>query len=126
MKKRQGQTYGIDRLLPHTPDGNFLLYLLARMLVLILIGSKNHFPTVRGTQCNFGRTIFLNLWPGTSLAAATLSSVRMKKNSDPDGVSLCKERDHFPEHSTLDQYLANANHKDVCRYISFAFLESYR
>ena len=41
---------------------------------------------------------------------------RMKKNSDPDDVSLCEGKGHFPKHSTLDQYLASVNYKEeVCR-----------
>ena len=39
----------------------------------------------------------------------------MKKNSDPDDVSLFRGKGHFPEHSVLEQYLAVAKSKaQVC------------
>jgi hypothetical protein len=49
---------------------------------------------------------------------------RMKKNSDPDDISLCNGKGHFPKHSTLDQYLASIDYKEEVNKLLSLCLQS--
>ncbi|KAK7015796.1 hypothetical protein R3P38DRAFT_3204345 [Favolaschia claudopus] len=79
----------VDRLLPHRPEGNLVLYCPAcpEPGFKCFLGENAGIPAMQRTldgnfQCN-----------------------QYKKNSNPDDVSLCKGKDHFPVDRDYRAYL---------------------
>ncbi|KAJ6558994.1 hypothetical protein B0H10DRAFT_1846219, partial [Mycena sp. CBHHK59/15] len=82
LKKRSGQFHGIDKLLPHRPVGNLLVWCPA-----CPEPGFNSDPNCPKTpthlrQCN-----------------------QFSKNTDPDDVSLCAGKAYFPLDSEYQDYL---------------------
>ncbi|KAK7006975.1 hypothetical protein R3P38DRAFT_2554914 [Favolaschia claudopus] len=100
MLKRLGQMHGIDRLLPHRPEGNLVLY------------------------CPACPEPGFNSEPNASSIQRTLDGNfqcnQYKKNSNPDDVSLCKGKAHFPVDRDYRAYLKEnpgSTEKSTCNYL---------
>jgi hypothetical protein len=106
MKKRMGHAHGIDRFLPNRPAGNLVLYCPACPEPGFNIES-HQMPPPKWAR---------HLLQSQMTLDGNFQLNRMKKNSDPDDVSLCKGKGHFPEHSQLDEYLKRVSkyREEVC------------
>ncbi|KAK6992405.1 hypothetical protein R3P38DRAFT_2570469 [Favolaschia claudopus] len=112
MLKRLGQMHGIDRLLPHRPEGNLVLYCPA--CPEPGFNSEPNASSVKTPE--FLR--HLNQIQRT--LDGNFQCNQYKKNSNPDDVSLCKGKAHFPVDRDYRAYLKEnpgSTEKSTCNYL---------
>ncbi|KAJ7857939.1 hypothetical protein B0H14DRAFT_3135672 [Mycena olivaceomarginata] len=111
LKKRAGQMHGIDRLLPHRPAGNLLVWCPA-----CPEPGFNSDPNCPKTphhlrHCNQSqRTLDGNF-----------QCNQFNKNTDPDDISLCAGKGYFPPDNEYKAYLAKipvSREKSTCNYLN--------
>ncbi|KAJ6467420.1 hypothetical protein C8R45DRAFT_778039, partial [Mycena sanguinolenta] len=104
LKKRSGQYHGIDRVLPHRPAGNLLVWCPAcpepefnsdpnrsKTPSHLLHINQSQRTLDRNHQCN-----------------------QFSKNTDPDDISLCTGKGYFPLDAEYQEYLQS---KLTCNYL---------
>jgi hypothetical protein len=124
MKKQLGQAHGIDKCVPQRPDGNLVLYCPACPepgfninAIQTPLPQWARYGSLTGLHQHL--TVFSSYRHLLQLQRTLDGNFqlnRMKKNSDPDDVSLCKGKGHFPEHGVLERYLAGIKYKDEACY----------
>ncbi|KAF7371602.1 CxC2 domain-containing protein [Mycena venus] len=110
LKKRCGQTHGIDQVLPHRPSGNLLVW---------CPGCPE--PGVNSDQnCPHTPHHLRHLNQLQRTLDGNHQCNQFNKNNDPDDVSLCGGKAYFPNHDEYQAYLAKvptSHKKSTCNYL---------